>query len=242
MKTVFSNFKKKTALVFVLTTVLLFSACNEKVTPEWTIENSTELSLDFARNVQIDNNGDIIVVADSFDKSEEVRVDRFLVLKYNAAGDLLWSFPYVGRSDRSYGYHIDSDNNIYIAGLSEEGSYVIKLYADGKEAWINSELTGDWLTGGLVVSGDKVYVSNYNTYALNISTGEIIWEVVSNMRTTDVALDDSGNLFVTGYDHLTCLTPDGTELWSKQWGTDYGSVELAFNSESQLFAVAKTKS
>ena len=99
------------------------------------------------------------------------RPDDFTTLKYNSAGDLIWLRMYNGNNgaDRPFNMILDSTGNIYITG--------------------QSQLTGSWEDVSTIKydpSGALRWSTSYTSPGNNPDTG------------LDLALNNSGDLFVTG--------------------------------------------
>ncbi len=235
------KFQKKWAskmLTFLLVAaVLQISGCKE-IDPEWSMEYATDTVSEFIEAVCVDSYGDIIMAADAYDKSGQEIVEKVSVVKYNDRGTFLWNYLSSGENDRIFKMVTDDYDNIYIAGSAPAGSYVMKLTPGGSLAWEQTALDGDWVTGGLAVFNGIVYMGNQNIYAFDCQTGETLWSVILNLRTTDMVTDSSGNIYVSGYSHIGSFDPEGNNLWLVNTDDDYTAMKLAIDNNDNLFACA----
>jgi uncharacterized delta-60 repeat protein len=155
------------------------------------------------------------------------------LLKYNTSGFLHWNITWgYTDSDEGYGITVDSNENIYITGITDNPStlldeaVLIKFSSSGTEIWNrtwNNHGIAGWHWGWDVAadSNDNIYmtgrtttISNYNDiFLLKYDTdGNFIWERLWGGIDGDsgfgVAVDYLDNIFVTGYqDH-----PDSPEI------------------------------
>lgn len=223
-------------LFFVLVSVLLYTACGN-VEPEWEAEQITEASTEYIRDVTVDLSGDIVIAADSYDESGQDIVVRCMVVKYNEAGTLMWSYVDPSPNSRITGLQIGTDNSIFVSGSGSGGAYVIKLTEGGTLDWSQRALGGSWFTGGLAVGSTTVYMTNISTYAFDVETGEALWQVDGEQRTTDLILDSSENVYIAGYNHRAKYSSDGAELWNIMWDNDFSIISLAIDADDDVFAV-----
>lgn len=105
------------------------------------------------------------------------------VEKYDAEGNLLWSREFAGRKDA---IALDSEGNVYTTGIYDPGV--------GR--------TMDFDTGPLVYNipdagGTDVFISKLD------SGGNFVWAKIMGGKhwegAYDIAIDDDGNIFTTGY-------------------------------------------
>ncbi|MBL8015901.1 MAG: T9SS type A sorting domain-containing protein [Ignavibacteria bacterium] len=117
---------------------------------------------DYANSLTIDNAGNIIVAGNSYDPAL-VNYD-LLLLKYNPAGDLIWSrfFPKSGpHSMKPAKVLCDAQNNIYAAGGTNQ-NFVVKYNSIGDTLW--STYTNGSGAGGLNGFADMVLDGSGNIY------------------------------------------------------------------------------
>ena len=119
--------------------------------------------------IKVHNSNSIIVSGFSNDGSS----DNFLIVKYDFNGNYLWNktFDIYGFRDRIFGLSIDSYNNIFLGGSSDDGSsqgyYILKLNENGNSLWnfsLNPSNLIDVFNGINLDSNDNLYAtgSYYN--------------------------------------------------------------------------------
>jgi hypothetical protein len=157
---------------------------------------------------------------------------------------LTWN-TFLGGSgdDRGYGIAVDGSGNVYVAGLSSStwgspvrahsngiDAFVAKLDSSGALTW-NTFLGGDgWEEGyGIAVDGSgnvyvtgesyatwgspvRAYAGNLDGFAAKLdSTGSLVWNTFLGGSGSDtgngIAVDGSGNAYVTGFSNATWGTP-----------------------------------
>jgi uncharacterized delta-60 repeat protein len=179
----------------------------------------------------------------------------YLTIKYNSSGDTAWVRYYDGGQlfyDRVHAIAVDDSGNVYVTGLSiESGNQydiaTIKYNSAGIEQWVNRYdgpgNDDDEAYDIAVDDSGYIYVTGYTRLASNNmdfvtikydNTGDIVWTAtydgpyggggfdVGNA----LALDDSGNIYVTGYGHSLALDYDYITIkydaaGDTQWVTFY---------------------
>ena len=164
------------------------------------------------------------------------------VLKYNAAGNLLWSRSFLPNSG-SYGgwgndVKVDSSGNVYVCG---EGYFTNDNTNGGIDAYVwkftaNGDPSTTWPN-----LGDGVGVRRYNhsTSSLNAGFDRCV-------------LDQAGNLYVAGYGAtgsfgqcrflIAKYSPTGTRVWERGYspGTYERAVDIALNPTASAVFVTGT--
>jgi hypothetical protein len=212
--------------------------------------NGTASGEDKTRGIAVDGSGNVYVTGSSWGGATDL---DYLTIKYDPDGIQLWARRYDGPAsgeDAAYALAVDDFGNTYVTGASA-GSGTSHDYAtvrynpSGDTAWVrrydgpangfdracaicmddfgNVYVTGfSW--GGLVnfdyatvkygPGGNQVWARRYN----GASNGED--------RAAALAVDDGGNLYVTGYsssagslrDYLTIkYLPDGDTAWTARY-------------------------
>lgn len=188
-----------------------------------------------------------------------------LTVKYDSQGVVQWAVPYDGGSaDCGYAVAVDASGNVYVAGQSwtetqfgEQGYVlVVKYNANGVEQWATRYVDGVLSAGfALRVDGSgNVYVAGeyysdddrHLMMTLKLNTaGAIQWinwafygYDYEESSAYDLALDGSGNAYVTGllykpsepdsFDYLTVkYSPSGATLWDRAY--DSGARDVAYD-------------
>jgi len=191
---------------------------------------------DEAHALALDGFGNVYVTGHS--DGGEVTGEDYVTIKYNSAGDTVWLRRYDdnGSSDRASVMATDASGNIYVTGLSYLGSMseditTIKYHSNGDTAWVRrytaSIDTGDYPRAIIVNGAGDIFVSGksynvetgYDYLTLKYhANGDTAWVREYN-RTADfndmvydMALDFSGNVYVTGTSYGITQTTDGVTV------------------------------
>lgn len=203
---------------------------------------------DCAKAIAIDNSGNVYVTGGSYGSGT---VSDYATVKYNSNGEEQWMVRYDGPGndwDEANALAIDSSGNVYITGFSygseTENDYAtVKYDQNGEEQWVTryngSENSHDKGNALVIDGAGNVYVTGYSygsgtetdyaTVKYN-SNGEEQWVVRydgpgnSDDESYALAIDGSGNVYVTGYSYGS-----GTV-------TDYATVKYNSNGEEQWVA------
>ncbi len=178
---------------------------------------------DFAKFVRGDEKGNVFVTGSCKKVNSEFDI---VTVKYNSNGIQQWTARY-SRSeysvDKALSLSLDKSGNIYVAGNTtsnvEEGSNyaIVKYDPDGNQLWVteyngtgnSDDIASDFVVdpqGNSYITGKSKGKGNHFDYAtLKIDTnGEILWidrydgSSGGTDEATSIALDDYGNLYVTG--------------------------------------------
>lgn len=239
---------------------------------EW---NKTLINLgeDSGRDIVIDKNNDVFVTGKVYNSTYETF--DFFVAKYENSGDQLWNTTWGGISnDIGSSIDIDSSENIYITGQtvnSVNGNYDIALLKYNKTGALKWNVTwgGEGLDAGYGVDvGDfgNVFVVGYSE--INDRYGDVIllkynnsgqlewnktWGGLDTDSGFDIAIDSTGNIFITGYTSsygavtsdiiLIKFDTNGNLVWNFTWGynlPDKGNT-LIIDSSDFIYIVGSTQ-
>jgi uncharacterized delta-60 repeat protein len=223
------------------------------------LQNGAGQSYDVATAMAIDNSGNVYVSGWS--------ENGFATVKYNAAGVEQWCTRYPGSGNTEVNaITVDQSGNVYLAGQINEAFITIKYNSAGQKEWSTgySEFTGSRgiATALQVDQHGEVYVAGmyeglsypqYLTIKFN-HDGTRAWvafyrgpEPCNWNIATALALDDSGQVYVTGesgrfYEDCSngpCVTREdidyatikynraGEVLWSARYGPAEGCSHAA---------------
>lgn len=192
-----------------------------------TIYNGPNNSADQARDITVDDSGNVYVTGISWDSPGS---DDYVTIKYNTYGIEQWTALYNGPADdedQATAIEIDDSGNVYVTGYSIGigtgwDFATIKYNANGEEQWVIRDVRGGGST--LIAVDDSGHV-----YVAGAGNGYVVFKYNSNgieqwfARYTDadytraLAVDDSGNVYVTG------------ESWGSGTRRDYATVK--YNSD-----------
>ena len=228
-----------------------------------------------ANGIALDDSGNVYItgyIRNSYEGLGEV-----LLLKFDLTGNLLWNTTWGSSSlEHGNGIAVESSGNSFITGYTESygagGSdvFLLKYDSSGNLLWNNTwggsdddygygialdgsgniSITGHTESYG--AGGSDVFLLKYD------SSGNLLWNTTwgdfASDLGTGIALDDSGNAFITGYtesygtayNDVILLKYDlsGNLLWNTTWGSsglDYGK-SIALTSSGNVFITGFTES
>jgi hypothetical protein len=211
----------KARMLFCFAAVLLaggavHSPWAQSVDTAWVARyNGPGNSLDWANDIAVDDSGNIYVTG-------VINWGDMGTIKYYPNGDTAWARSYAGLGEAwGRALAIDDSGNVYVTG--ETGSYpsqecaTVKYYPNGDTAWARRYYgpshRGDFPYGIAVDASGNAYVAgySYNTKAVADAftikyypDGDTAWvRRYDGPESQDdfafaLALDDSGNVYVTG--------------------------------------------
>ncbi|MBA7552548.1 hypothetical protein ES705_45116 [subsurface metagenome] len=209
----------------------------------WTqTHNGTADDWDGGSGIAVDGNGNVYVVG-----WEKVTDQGFniWVRKYDPNGNKLWTKTHNGMAndnDQGYGIAVDENGNVYVTGSEyvdgQDGNVWVRKYdSSGKELWTEtyngtyngydagSDIAVD-RSGNVYVIGhewvtedeNNIWVGKYD------SAGKILWTrthsgtaVDSWDRGSGIAVDRSGNVYVTGWEEVTGAAGETQDIWVRKY-------------------------
>ena len=232
---------------FDFATIKYDSAGNE----QWVVRyNAPAFYSDIAGHVSVDAEGNVYVSGTSLGSTSGSDI---ATVKYNKLGQLQWVKRYnstANGNDLSQGLEIDLSGNVFVAGTSDStGSlydYVtIKYNPSGNVEWTKRyngpSNDGDLVSSMSLDNSGNVYVtgwsfgndtqSDYATVKYN-NSGEEQWTArwddpaSSYDYANDIAVDENGNVYVTGISQGMGTDNDFTtvkynSLGEQQWAVPY---------------------
>ncbi len=197
---------------------------------------------DFITALAVDRNGNVYVTGSCHDLEGE----SITTIKYSSSGQLKWVAkfkPSQYGNRRAYGIALDDSMNVYVTGQSNSLEFqnaivTIKYDSSGQQKWF--KYFGPNIGGGKAITLDtqgNIYVTGYYTFDvlgfdyITIKydcNGEQQWfarytnSVYGNDLPSAIAVDDIGNVYVTGtsYDsttHYDLLTVKYSSLGQQLW-------------------------
>ncbi len=207
-------------------------------------------SMDRGRYLAVDSVGNVYVTGWTLGSGTNY---DFTTIKYNLEGEELWVREYNGPCDGgdfAEAIVVDSEGNVYVSGYSYDDETLndfttIAYDTDGNELWVrryNGPGNGQDYplamtlgpTGNIYVTGFCVGIGTgvdfatiaYNPYGNELWTRQYNGPGNGEDKSWDVAVDISGNVYVTGgsyssktdFDSTTIkYDPNGNELWVKRY-------------------------
>jgi uncharacterized delta-60 repeat protein len=216
--------------------------------------NSTDGALDLA----VDGLGNVCVTGYSLGSGTSI---DYATIKYLPNGDTTWVRRYNGpgnSGDVAVAIGVDDSGNVYVTGYSYSGTSndyaTIKYLPNGDTAWVrryNGLGNSEDYASALVVDGSgNVYVTGYSYSGTSddyatikyLPNGDTAWVRRYNGPengpdyATAIAVDDSGNIYVTGSSNLgedlgDCVTikyyPTGDTAWVRRYDGPGNSSDYA---------------
>ncbi len=189
--------------------------------------NDLDNNNDQAISLALDGQGNVYVTGYSYGPTTSY---DYTTIKYNLAGDTAWVRRYNGpgnTDDQPYAIAVDGQDNIYVTGSSSNDYATVKYDSAGVQEWVQTYdgpgNSNDRATSLAVNGQGNVYVtglsggsgtySDYATIKYN-STGVQQWvqryDGPGNYydNANAIALDGSGNVYVTGYSNGSTTNED----------------------------------
>ena len=224
--------------------------------------NGTGNGQDKAYALAVDDSGNAYVTGKSFGSHMGF---EYVTGKVDHAGNLLWVKRYVGQGwgdHEAWELTLDSEGNVYVTGHSYgydagDDYATIKYDLDGNELWVaryNGTGWGmDWAEALAVDDSGNVYVtglSTGSTTGIDFATvkydpdGSELWVArysgpgYENDVPLALAVDGSGNVYVTGYsertdtgnDYLTIkYDGDGNQIWEARYNGPGNDTDMALS-------------
>lgn len=168
---------------------------------------------DIPVSLSLDYNKNVIITGFSIAPLSDW--EDILTVKYDSSGILLWarrfSLPGVGSEDYPNSMAVDSNNNIFITGFSENFSgkmVTIKYSPGGNEVWYRL-LDDPSLAMGedIITFGSNLYVTGYSNAHLQVvkynTLGELLWSDRINLFNPSfgdkIIVDSFENIYISGY-------------------------------------------
>jgi hypothetical protein len=217
---------------------------------------------DLTRDLVIDSSGNIYVTGQSTGSGSG---KDYVTIKYHPNGDTAWIRIYYGPAngnDVATAIAVDDSNYVYVTGYSDstgtDQDYVtIKYHPNGDTAWIrryNGPGNGDDYpsniavdsSGNVLVTGHSAGGGTASDYATikYLPNGDTAWVRRYNGpgngddRAWDIAIDGSGNIYVTGQssgsgsadDYATIkYYPDGDTAWVRRYNSPVNGNDQAWH-------------
>lgn len=213
------------------------------------IFNGTGNANDVAHSIAIDDSDNVYVTGES--KSATPDGDDYVTIKYNSEGAVKWVRTYngpAGNADNAYSVCVDSLHNVYVTGSAQMGGaggldfLTIKYSSGGVLRWTRNNDFGssDYASKVILDKFRNIYIIGYSTGGGNAhdyqtvkydSAGVLKWTRNYNYPSnndeepTDIAVDNSGNVYVTGtgngffgsQSQTVKYNSAGTQMWSARY-------------------------
>ena len=215
---------------------------------------------DLAAGLALDAQGNVYVTGSSGEGSEN-RSD-YVTVKYNPSGVQQWVGRYTEFWDYATAIDVDASANVYVTGYSYHiGTYydyaTVKYNTMGVEQWVrrfNGPGTSDDFpyalkvdaAGNVLVTGDAFFEidhgSDYGTVKYSPSGAEL-WVARYNGPgdatdiAFDLAIDESGDVYVTGGSRAEDLVDDFATIKYSASGVEQWAIR--HSDEGEVYDIAK---
>ncbi|HBH17411.1 MAG TPA: hypothetical protein DDX14_00420 [Cyanobacteria bacterium UBA9579] len=167
------------------------------------------------------------------------------VIKLSPGGSIIWQKNYDGGADTGFNINIDSNENVYITGSSDNGNNdiaIVKTNSDGNITWgkrlSSTNNISDTSCGVMIADSGNIYITGYSTASnsdipvVKLSPdGNIIWQRRFNSSNNsgdyafDLRIDSSENVYIAGKSYngtrdahlLLKLNSSGSVVWAKRY-------------------------
>ncbi|MFN3873649.1 MAG: SBBP repeat-containing protein [Ignavibacterium sp.] len=251
-------------IFFLLLAFQFYCGINAQVDTSWIRRfGGSANGDDFVTAMVIDKIGNVYITGSCIDVDGE----SIATVKYTTSGETSWVakfHPSIYGNRKAYGIAIDDSFNVYVTGysssLSNPSTFVtIKYDSAGQEKWF--KYFGPHQGEARAITLDKqgnIYVTGFATIDIlgfdfvtikYNSCGDQLWftrytnTVYGYDLPKSIAVDDSGNVYVTGtsYDSTTfydILTVKYNSDGQQQWVRRYDDPGLAGSHDDCAYAIA----
>ena len=258
-------------------TIKELPSTSDTLSLEWykTWGTSDDYDNEDGHGIALDASGNVYITGTT--TSYGAGYEDVLLLKYNSSGNLLWYKTWGGYNyDYGRGIAVDGSGNAFITGSTDSygtgnnNVFLLKYDSSGNllwyKTWGSSENAGG--SGIALDSSGNIFITgstysygagNRDTLVLKYdSSGSLLWNKTWGGSGDDwgngIALDGSGNAFITGFTDsygtgnndafLLKYNSSGNLLWYKTWGgsdRDYG-YEIALDGLGKAYITGVTYS
>ena len=186
---------------------------------------------EYARAIAVDGTGNVYVSGNSANNANWPYDYDYLTVKYDTDGDTVWVRTYAGPGAPEY-----NDDYALAIAADDAGNAYVTGHSPGPDN------IDDIVTIKYLPDGDTAWVRRYNGPGNDVDCGNAI------------AVDDAGNVYVTGYSYSTATSddyltikydPDGNIAWLITYngpagdGGDYANA-LALDTAANVYITGRS--
>jgi hypothetical protein len=208
------SIKILTSLAVLILVPLIGASYNAsaQVYEHWVrIYNGPFCDWDIPTDIAIDADGNVVVTGSCDMENQGLGLSDYATVKYNSSGAELWVATYnspENNNDLATSLAIDAEGNVYVTGQCEQNGFCM-----------------DFVTIKYNSAGEERWVARYNGVGNGYDRAE------------DIAVDEDGNVYVTGYslgsgteyDYTTIKYDSaGVEQWVARYNGSTNEDDLAY--------------
>jgi len=246
---------------------LLPSLVSAQVDTVWVRKYSGNRGSNDSRAIGLDNAGNVYITGES-DASESLGTKDYVTVKYNSTGILQWVQRYNGPGDfedLATALAVDQYNNVYVTGYSYTAEttnfdiVTIRYHTTGIQQWlarydgpgtgssdfdlgyaIAADNAGNvYVTGQSYGSNNDIVTIKYNSLGTQQWATTYNGPANSDDAGSAIAIDSSGNIYVTGTSNGSGTTPDYVTIkynsaGVQQWATRYNGPADSYDNATAI--------
>lgn len=208
---------------------------------------------DFASALVLDANSNVYVTGRSN--------GGFATIKYDSLGKVQWVRQKGGvifiDNEGAYGMALDKTGNVYVTGAIFCGEVdcwgTVKYDSQGNELWFKYNSEGTRAVAITVDTGGNAFVTGDNEIVKYAAGGNLLWTQVFPVLARAIALDNAGNVYVTGrppgpifYNAYKTIkyNSNGNQLWLREYFPDLfvgaGPFALAVDKAGNVYVTGSS--
>lgn len=221
------------------------------------IYNGSGNKADQVNSITVDLDGNVFVTGSATNERETFDM---LTIKFSSSGEQLWAATFNGPengNDGGIGIVSDSEGNVYITGYCSGKEESVDIYtikyngSNGSNLWtsvFNNPINDvDYPTAIAIDKDNNIYITGYSHYTsagndyITIKytiNGARLWAKAYGGKQDDkanaIAVDDAGNIYVTGYSNGEYATIKYNPSGELEWDAKYRGNANGFDKANAI--------